>query len=392
MKCQRLIICGASARAAAFSAIRAGWDPWCVDLFADRDLAAVCDARRIRSQEYPQGLPSLIAGEGPQCPWMYTGALENHGRVVSLLESCRPLWGNSEFVLNKVRDPFYLAHELLEAGFCTPPVLPPAATPPDRAWLTKSRRGAGGSRVFWADAFPRRIGRKAEWYHQKWQAGQPHSAIFLTDSSKRAILFGVTQQLVGETWLHARPFAYCGSIGPVHLGTEATRELERLGSFLVCQMGLSGIFGVDFIFSEGRPWIIEVNPRYPASVEILEYGYQRAAFPRPDQLQLREDDLARVETVGCSSDGQQRVGIVGKAILFAATTVRFPDSGPWEERMFDRRNPSVFPAFADVPWPGERIAAGRPVMTVFASGISLEHCRRNLEGTAANLDRLLIGG
>ena len=32
----RLLLFGASTRAAAFSALRAGLKPWCVDLFADR--------------------------------------------------------------------------------------------------------------------------------------------------------------------------------------------------------------------------------------------------------------------------------------------------------------------------------------------------------------------
>ncbi len=34
---QHLLIFGASARAAAFSALRAGLQPWCADLFADAD-------------------------------------------------------------------------------------------------------------------------------------------------------------------------------------------------------------------------------------------------------------------------------------------------------------------------------------------------------------------
>ena len=42
-----LLILGASARAAAFSALRAGFAPVGADLFADRDLAAVCPCSRV---------------------------------------------------------------------------------------------------------------------------------------------------------------------------------------------------------------------------------------------------------------------------------------------------------------------------------------------------------
>jgi hypothetical protein len=46
-----LTIVGASARAAAFSAARAGFEPYAIDHFADRDLAELCPA--VRVERYP---------------------------------------------------------------------------------------------------------------------------------------------------------------------------------------------------------------------------------------------------------------------------------------------------------------------------------------------------
>src|SRR5205085_2528059 len=64
-----------------------------------------------------------------------------------------------------------------------------------------------------------------------------------------------------------RVFQYAGSIGPLDCRREA---LESLGQTLVDAFALRGIFGVDFLFDGDRIRPVEVNPRYPASLEILE--------------------------------------------------------------------------------------------------------------------------
>src|SRR5438094_10464728 len=97
---QPIVIFGASVRAAAFSALRAGLQPWCADLFADADLQARCPATRLAGA-YPEGFEALAAGDWPG-PWLYTGGLENHPALVQRLAQRRPLWGNDETVLARV--------------------------------------------------------------------------------------------------------------------------------------------------------------------------------------------------------------------------------------------------------------------------------------------------
>src|SRR4051812_41118682 len=77
----RLLLVGASVRAAAFSALRAGLRPWCADLFADRDLQARCETVRV-GQPYPQSLLPLLDA-APPGPLAYTGAMENHPRLLA---------------------------------------------------------------------------------------------------------------------------------------------------------------------------------------------------------------------------------------------------------------------------------------------------------------------
>src|SRR5260221_7119838 len=101
-----LIILGATARAAAFSAQRAGMRPWCVDLFSDADLARACPARRVGLDAFPAALIDALA-DAPDGPVIYTGGLENHPDLVECIH--RPLWGNTPDVLCRVRSPFVLA-------------------------------------------------------------------------------------------------------------------------------------------------------------------------------------------------------------------------------------------------------------------------------------------
>jgi len=41
---------------------------------------------------------------------------------------------------------------------------------------------------------------------------------------------------------------------------------------LTGHFGLKGLFGIDFVIDEGgRPFLVEINPRYSASMELIEH-------------------------------------------------------------------------------------------------------------------------
>src|SRR5436190_22892077 len=91
---EKLLIIGASARAAAFSAFRAGIRPECIDLFADADLTALCPTERLSASKYPQGFSKSdrFRAQGPR---LYTGGLENWPALIDRLAAARqPLRGN----------------------------------------------------------------------------------------------------------------------------------------------------------------------------------------------------------------------------------------------------------------------------------------------------------
>src|SRR5207245_11806307 len=129
-----VLLIGASVRAAAGSALRAGLRPWCVDLFADADLQAACPARRLPGK-YPHGFIAAAAA-APAAPWLYTGGLENWPGLIGRLAGQRLLWGNGPDVLRAVRRPEKIAKLLAERGLPCPAIRVPAWTAPrSRRWL-----------------------------------------------------------------------------------------------------------------------------------------------------------------------------------------------------------------------------------------------------------------
>jgi uncharacterized protein len=367
-----LIIAGASARAAAASALRAGFAPWCVDLFADVDLARVCPARRISGSEYPHGLPAVLA-EAPPGPWLYTGALENHPRVVERV--ARSLLGNPAAVLRRVRDPRLVYAALSRHGLGCPEI---AATEPDerRSWLIKPRRSAGGAHIrAWS---PGTTWDARRCYLQERIEGDCYAALYVGRPSG-ADLVGVTRQLVGEPWLHAAPFHYCGSIGPVELSASVSAALERLGNALVGEFDLRGLFGVDFILHGNEPWPVEVNPRYTASMEIIERATGRA---------LVAEHVGAFGGSGKFANLPPRwSGVHGKAILFAPATFTFPSEGPWDAAL-NGSFADVNVAFGDLAHAGAVIDGGAPVLTAFAAADSVAECIKEVRRIATDLYRL----
>jgi predicted ATP-grasp superfamily ATP-dependent carboligase len=373
---ESLLIVGASARAAAFSALRAGLRTECADLFADTDLVAACPVERIVPNAYPHGFLDIGALARPG-PWLYVGGLENHPHLVNALTRRRPLWGNPADVLRIVRLPNRVAAILQKAGL---PYLEVRRDDPpngDGQWLVKPLAGAGGAGIERWTAKRTKPRRAVYW--QEFVEGEPCAAVYVGDGWA-ARLLGVTRQLVGADWLHAGEFHYCGSLGPLDLDKATRSAFERLGDVLAGGCGLLGLFGVDCVVREGTPYPVEINPRYTASVEVLEYTTGIRAMALHCQVFEPRADPGSIEPVVAP--------VVGKGILFARANLTFPQRGPWNDSSGVRIG--ALPDFADIPRAGEIVPAGRPVLTFYAVGPNLGACETALRERAQRLDRLLF--
>ena len=352
----KLLILGASARAAAFSAFRAGLRPTCIDLFGDADLVACCPSLRIDASTYPDGL-EVLASTRPSMPWLYTGAIENRPDLVDRIASDRPLLGNTGTVLRKVRDPFELTKIVRAAGVHAPEIRPdPREIPADGSWLVKPFASGGGRGIRpWTGDRPHGTGT----FYQRRVTGLPASALFVGEAAG-ARLLGLTRQFLGKP---GNRFAYRGSLAPWPASPIVMGRLDQLGKALAERFALRGLFGVDLVLEGDRPWVIEVNPRYTASVEVLEWSLGRSLM------------VEHLRSFGIKSDDRtfEAVGFAAKTIIYARAPMVFSEE--WTRLSVDSTS---FPEVADIPSPGTRFSPGDPILTVFSQGTSPDRCLQTL--------------
>jgi len=137
------------------------------------------------------------------------------------------------------------------------------------------------------------------------------------------------------------------------------RAACELSAAIADAFGLIGANGVDFIACDGMAYPIEVNPRWCGSMELVERAYGVSIFEAHAEAcaagRLPRFDLAQA---------RHGTGAVGKAIVFAREDVTIGDTDAW----------LTDDTVHDVPHAAERIAAGRPVCTVYAGGADAAAC------------------
>jgi uncharacterized protein len=368
-----VLLAGVTTRPLAISAVRAGYRVTAIDAFGDLDLRAVADVVVGRSEETERiydPVEAVKAGNRIKAELAaYTSNFENYPAAVARLAAGRQLLGNSPETLARVRDPLELSRVLRQHGFAS---LECRAHAPKRSsgpWLVKPRRSGGGhgiARWLPGDSVPRHM------YLQRWVAGVPGSISFAADGTT-AVILGFSRQLIGDGRFGAAGFRYCGSIlGAADLPIferqeELLLEASRVAGVLSKEFRLRGLNGFDFIADRGVPYLIEVNPRYSASMELIERGRGLSMFETHARSSLGE--LPDAPTA--------HILFEAKAIVYARQDCRVGTSRSWLRRDW----------LADIPASGTHVPQGRPICTVFAKGRTALDCSRLLTRRAARIYR-----
>ena len=384
----RVLILGASTRAAAYSALRAGFEPVCVDQFADSDLRAIAEVHPVDTLSIIAGAasaPLLSAIQSqPDLPILYAGGMENHPRLLQLLETDRTVWGASCEAIQRVRHPQQLAAGLAEVKQRVLPVQLANVPPPrDGTWVVKPLASAGGRGILLWDELAPDLPLHSQHYFQQRVSGPVYSALFLAETEPGDVRFiGLTRQLVGCPELHAGPFAWCGNIGPVFLPVEAEFLVRRWGNILKWKFGLTGLYGIDFIVDDaGQPWLLEVNPRLTGSVEVLELACGLSLLS--DHIACYAPYAATLAREFVAPPVIAENERLGRAILYAPYLLRshipLPDPVPWDSA----------PLLADIPEFGSLIEPGQPVCSLYAWGSDEADTTAKLFEAAGRLETLL---
>jgi uncharacterized protein len=384
-----VILCGASVRSLAQSAIDAGLHPLCVDFFEDADLTRILRSGRGRfvgRMRTFEELPDIIRKIRSNIPLLWAGGLENHTDVLRSIIARRPVIGPDFEIVDRIRQPNNILQWFSEAGLYVPRLASVDNANADCHWLRKPKSGSGGLGIRSLhphSALPDRIQKQtsSEEFLQEYIDGVPMSAVFCFDHDGLSLL-GTSVQLVGWPSLGASDFLFCGNVGPVNPDEGVTRQLVRAAESLIAHTGLKGVFGVDFILRQGQAWLLEVNPRLTASHMLYEnpvhhvrteqslvarhlaaYGLRPASGP----ARRRKTDRSAVAN---------KSRVQARFILWANQDVQFTDS------VCDSAHEAW--TIADIPQAGSTITAGSPLCSVHVAASSQDELLNHIRGIRAS--------
>jgi uncharacterized protein len=350
----KILVIGVSVRAMVESAVRSRYSVAALDAFGDRDLAAIAESHSLHHNFRARYSAKALFEAGRQLSYdaiAYTSNLENHPEILRRLEGNHRIIGNSPCTVEAVRCWAALFPKLKQAGFSVPQTLFKDGIPgSERRWLMKPLMSGGGHGI---EFFQKAKLQVESFMLQEFVAGKSCSASFIANGSN-CVLIGITEQLIGLSPFGVGGFRYCGNVLPLKEASAVVRQIRRLADFLTREYGLSGVNGFDFILDGDRVAMTEINPRYSASMELIERAYNLPIFHLHTKAVL-DGELPAFELESVLDSDVS----FGKAVLFAEKDVDAPDTRNW-----------MYRGIKDVPASGETLRKGGPVCTFLACGPS----------------------
>jgi predicted ATP-grasp superfamily ATP-dependent carboligase len=263
-----VLIAALAGRALAEAARESGYRPLVADLFGDEDTRELAEAVEVVDGDFDNGfvasslvnaLERLSAGRTP-VGLAYGAGFEADPGLLAALESRWPVLGNTSSSVAALKDPMNFAALCARIGILHPETATAIGGDP-AGWLCKRRGGSGGGHIQLADKAAR-----TDYYFQKRIDGVPVSALFLADG-KTARIIGWTRQWCSPTEME--PYRYGGAAHPAGIDASTVQPLETGIAALTRELGLRGLNSADYILSGAHGWLLEINPRPGATLDVI---------------------------------------------------------------------------------------------------------------------------
>jgi predicted ATP-grasp superfamily ATP-dependent carboligase len=264
-----VLIAAISGRALAQSAQRGGYQPLVVDFFGDQDTLQVARdhvrltgdlANGIAESALITALEALADRHRPMGVVCGSG-FEDRPHLLEGVAARWPLFGNGAAAVSKVKSPEILsaicdklAIPFPEFSFTKP------SNPAD--WLAKRVGGAGGVHI-------RPVSQPASHtvYYQRKVPGAPASALFLANGASSTVIGFSTQWVLATA---TKPYRYGGAVRPATLAARVIALLTNVVERFAAAASLVGLNSIDFHVDGERFWLLDVNPRPGATLDIFE--------------------------------------------------------------------------------------------------------------------------
>ncbi|MEW8049659.1 MAG: ATP-grasp domain-containing protein [Candidatus Thiodiazotropha endolucinida] len=365
-----LLILANSGRAIAESAHRGGYRVTLLDGFCDRDTLLIADCWPVTQgfsnldvDMFVEEIASLFPGD--PCGVVYGAGLEESTSLLKRLSNFCHLLGNDPSVLDLLRRPrrFFSLLDRLQIPYPEVSyVAPYSAT--GRNWLIKRAASCGGQGVAYFSA--EHAAADSTCYYQKFIPGQVMSVLFIADGKRHHSIGYNMLGITGSTT--PAPFLYSGAIGQVSLQDVVRSQIELAVDKLVSDLGLRGINSLDFIRNDAGVFVIDLNPRPTATLDLYEHLIPDGWIKH--HIEACRGELPVVPIVGSTV-------MHGHQIIYAPRDIEIPVEMSWPQWVKDR------------PSAGTRIIEGQPLCSLYAEGADAAEVEAELHRHRDEILRML---
>ncbi len=355
-----ILIVANSGRMLAQSARAEGFRPLVIDLFADLDTQHYAeDFKQIASlaEQHLKPAVDYFIESYQVVQLVYGSGFEHHPESLCYLNNRLSLLGNVPEVFIALHNKPAFFSELKRLNIPYPSV---QFNKPDEfeAWLLKPSRGLGGVGI------KHYLGEEvdSECYWQRYQKGQQYSLLFLADGLQVQII-GFNSQWTANL-AECSEFLFSGIINACDLKLEQQDEIIEWLKKLVPLFKLKGLNSVDFINDGDSSYLLEINPRPSAS------------------MQLYEADLFKRHIKAClgklTDDHYPIKGVTGYQIVYAQSDIIIPEGFVWPKNCLD------------FPENGVICRTGQPICSIMSHKKQVLSIMRDLQSQQLNLQKRFL--
>jgi predicted ATP-grasp superfamily ATP-dependent carboligase len=355
-----VLIVAQSGRMLAESAARGGIKASVVDLFGDEDTRACAERTAAVSSLTAPAILTASARLGCKpgtLPLVYGSGVDTRPELIAQLAEHYPLAGNTPEAAAAANDPQRFFPLLDRLGIPHPETRTdhPAAA---AGWLAKSACGEGGKGVAFCANF-RRDGPGI--FYQREQPGTACSLLFLAD---RKTISPIGFNTLWHDGSATQPFLFSGAVNRAPLNDGQRTGMIEIAAKLTASLDLRGINSLDFIADHDRVWLLELNPRPSATLQLYDGDWPGG--------------LLGCHLHACGGVLRPRGAPTNPPLrafrtVFAPATLQVPLPSRWP------------PFCSDRPAGGTIIPRHEPVCTVHALAADADEARTRLERLAADV-------
>jgi methenyltetrahydromethanopterin cyclohydrolase len=323
----------------AQAAINSGLQPLVIDLFADLDTQSYAtDFRQVQSLSKSDLVSAVeyFIERYAVTNVIYGSGFENNLDSLYYLDSRLTIQGNSPDVFARQLNKQMFFSTLSALNVPYPDV---TFTPPEcvNGWLVKPMQGQGGVGIKY---YLPTDDVNDHFFWQKLQTGTPHSVLFLADGQDLQVI-GFNRQW-SVCLSESQPFVFSGVVNGTELPDRHKAEITGWLKQLAPTFGLKGLNSLDFIHTEDCSYVLEINPRPSASMQLYD-----------DNLLIRHVGVISValsQDVGRLKSFPQ----IGYQIVYADRELYVPEQFIWPDWC------------QDLPNSGNICHTGQPICSIIA--------------------------